>query len=115
MNIIPIQNPLDITSARNMLRKKITGGMWLLPFRARAAITLTLMGELILHSGQPGTLAISVLSKPNTWGIEIDCTYVDNGQFDTGTKHQQLAQMVDVLDVTTKDGHTNLKSTIWLS
>jgi hypothetical protein len=115
MNTIPIQSPLDVTSARNLLRKKITGTNWLPPFRARAATTLTLMGEIILQSGQSGTLVITVQHKQEIWGIELECTCRDGGQLIGGIKYQQLQHLVDSLDVVAKDGHLNLKTAIWLS
>jgi hypothetical protein len=115
MSAIPIQSEFDLKSARNMLRKKMVGGKWLPPFQARAATTLTLMGELILLSEKPGTVQISILTKQGVWGVELKCNFIDNGELFTEDKHQRLEHIVDSLQTSPKDGRLYLITQLWLS
>lgn len=112
---IPIQSQLDITSARNLLRKKMAGNKWLPPFRARSAISLMLMGELILLSGKPGTVAISVTTKEGIAGIELQCICVDDSQLVIDNRYKKLQQIADSLEATPKDGQLHIRTLLWLS
>ena len=77
--IITIKKPIDITVARNFLRKWIAGTEWTPTCRARAAAVLTIFGELILNSETTGTINVSLLKWHAPPGIELKSTIKASG------------------------------------
>jgi hypothetical protein len=104
MTTVPIQNTFDITSARNLLRRKIAGAKWLPPFRARAATIVTMMGELILMTQKQGALEVNVIMTKELWGIDIKCKINDDGYVLTRELYHQLERIANGIEANIKEG-----------
>jgi hypothetical protein len=112
---IPIHNISDITAARNLLRKKITGTKWSPTFRARAAIALTAIGEFILRSKRAGMLDVSVIMGQGTWGVELRCDLSDSEGITAGEVRHQLMRITDDVQMQSDNGHLNIIARMWIS
>jgi hypothetical protein len=112
---VPIQNVSDITAARNLLRKKITGTKWSPTFRARAATALTAIGEFIIRTKQIGTLDVAVIMGQGTWGVELRCDLPNSGDVTAGEVRHQLSRIADDVQMDNNDGHLNIIARMWIS
>ncbi len=111
---IAIHNASDITTARNVLRKKITGTKWTPTFRARAATALTAIGEFILRSHQQANLGVNVVMGQGTWGVELRCDLPDGGEITAAEIRHQLSRIADDVQMDDSTGSLNIIARMWI-
>jgi hypothetical protein len=75
MTGLPIRTKVDLTVARNVLRRRISTERYTPTFRARAAAVLTALSELIFATNAPGNLDIRTVSQPDKKGIKFITTF----------------------------------------
>lgn len=114
MTPIPIRSAFDISSARNLLRQRISKKNWLPPFRARAATSLTLMAELILRSEKRGTLDVSVVTRNGAHGVELKCNLQNDADVLNSAEYHHLEEMADSVDHDVREGRIYLVAHLWL-
>ncbi len=115
MASISIRKPIDITVARNFLRKQITGAAWAPNARARAAAVLTVFAELILSANTAGTISTSVIKHTGGNGIKLRCSVhlPDNSQQLVAESHLQLTQITDELSTSMQGEFMIIDAMIW--
>jgi len=101
-----IQNPEDITVARNQLRKYILAERWSPTICAHATVVLAVVGELILTSDTTGTIEAGIVQRQGKQGIELrgKIAVKDLGTDALDLIHHQLRRVVDSLEI---DDHDN--------
>lgn len=117
MATIPIHTSTDITTARNMLRKKISAYQWTPTLRARAVAALTIIGELILASEVSSGLEIINLHNLKEVGIEVrgQLDHAALSQAEVDEIHLQLTRAVDELEIYSADGRLHITARLWLN
>ena len=110
-----VQNTTDITAARNLLRRKINGANWSVPFRARASTALTAVGEFIVSSGKPGTMEVGVVMSRGTWGVELKSTLHEANTDGLPKLREQLSRLADEVKIDCQASRVCLTVHLWLT
>jgi len=115
MSSISIRKPIDITVARNFLRKQITGAAWTPNARARAAAALTVFAELILNANTAGTLSTSVIKHAGGSGIKLRCSVraPENCQTLMAEARNRLTLVTDELTTAMQGDYMIIDAMIW--
>lgn len=74
---IPIQGTFDIAKGRNSLRTHVAAQQWPPTFGARAAASLTALGELILQAGKNSLVIvrINIIEDGSSAGVQFECSF----------------------------------------
>ncbi len=113
--IITIKKPIDVTVARNFLRKRIAGSEWTPTCRARAAAVLTIYAEFILNSASPGAIIVSVLKEHNPPGIVLKSTVQVTSDREAHVMEMEgrLKRVTDESEVALQDQFVAVCAWIW--
>jgi hypothetical protein len=113
MSTMTIQSSVDITTARNFLRKRTAGLKWSPRMRARAAASVTAISESILEAHSVGTLAIDIHSRPDSLAIELHATFAQNTPHCIALLRERLPRITHEYSVDAQEGkQTHI--TVWI-
>jgi hypothetical protein len=113
---ISIRSRVDLTVARNVLRKRIAGDKYNPTFRARAAAVLTAMAEVVFASNAPGNLDMRMLSQGEKKGIEFHLSLTGGNledyyqQFETET-----SSIVDEVELSSTAQYSRVMARVLLT
>lgn len=97
MSSIIIRTSSDLTTARNILRKRIASSKWTPPFRARATATLATLAELTIQSRVSLLLDMHEVSRPGFRGLQLHFDMPGLGSVET-VVHKAETQLVSLTD-----------------
>ncbi len=108
---------MDISTVRNVLRRRIAGPRYTPIFRARAAATLTALAEFILATEHSGVLDLVPLSRVRTNGIELRCSMdtTEDWQRLCDRLIEQVSDVVDEIECFRSPAHLRIVARVWLA
>jgi hypothetical protein len=114
MTGLPIRTKVDLTVARNVLRRRISGERYTPTFRARAAAVLTAMSELIFATNMQGSLDIRLVSQPDKKGIKFITTFVGNDlQAHCDKCAEEIKGIADEVEWSLATAHKTVVANVW--
>lgn len=118
MSGIPIRSAIDITTARNVLRRRISTSGYTPTFRARAAATLTALAEFVIASKKPGMLDMISINRANRKGFEFH-SRVNLASCDFEPQYEHLTRettgIADEIELVKGTDHFQIVARVWLA
>jgi hypothetical protein len=108
---------MDISTVRNLLRRRIGSSSYTPIFRARAVATLTALAEFVLTSKNQGTVEIIIINQSLRKGLALQ-SHITTSE-DLQAHYDQLAQEIscvaDEIECFIGQNHMGITARIWLN